>query len=136
MALGQIEFTLILAIAASFFIFTPEPLVLLRNLCVLASLVLVGWHGFGWWERKPWIEKLATDFAAGRGLDHLVTLVWGGTVGPVVAWVRQRIVWARKISEAVVSEVTRGAKALFSRLSGRSLFKHRSSTNSPRRESL
>ena len=113
MALGQIEFTVVLAVVFSFLIFTPEPLVLLRNLCLLAVCILAGWHGFDWWKRNPWLERIATAFTTGHGLHGIAGLAWSRTTSPFAGWANRGAEVVQQKHIAIISTAHGWAKALF-----------------------
>ncbi len=89
MALGRVEFTLLVAVISAFIIFTPERLALLRLLCFWGVSILLGWHGYHWWERNPWVQDLVTALTTDQGLSGFITnLAWDQTVGKAVRSVR------------------------------------------------
>ncbi|KAH6856229.1 hypothetical protein B0I37DRAFT_71751 [Chaetomium sp. MPI-CAGE-AT-0009] len=74
MPLTQIEFTIPFAVVAGFLIFTPERLLLLRGLLFWGALTWAAWHGHDFWRRNAWAERVATAFAAGRGLHEIANI--------------------------------------------------------------
>jgi hypothetical protein len=112
MALGQIEFTVVLAVFSGFLIFTPERLVLLRSLCVWAVCILVAWHGYGWWKRNPWIENIATAFTEGHVLSDIAGLLWAGPIGTLAGWANRGVGLVRQEIIAVGSAALGWGQAL------------------------
>ncbi|KAK3901753.1 hypothetical protein C8A05DRAFT_34551 [Staphylotrichum tortipilum] len=107
MALGRVEFTVLVAVISAFIIFTPERLALLRLLCFWGISILLGWHGYHWWERNPWVQDLVTALTTDQGLSGFLTnLAWDQTVGKAV-----RSVWDTFVG--VLSVVGGVAEALF-----------------------
>ncbi|KAH7156491.1 hypothetical protein EDB81DRAFT_392764 [Dactylonectria macrodidyma] len=84
MALGQFEFTLLVSVLVAYIIFTPEPLVLLRNLVAWALLTWLAWYGHQNWETSPWTRRLVSGFYYDRGLSTLISLCWDEAIGALI----------------------------------------------------
>ncbi|KAK3309979.1 uncharacterized protein B0T15DRAFT_488675 [Chaetomium strumarium] len=91
MALGQVEFTVLLTVVSGFLIFTPERLVLLRSLCLWAVSVLAAWHGYAFWKASPWAHRVTSAFTTGRGLEDIADLAWNEAVGTFVDQAKQNL---------------------------------------------
>ncbi|KAH7155696.1 hypothetical protein B0J13DRAFT_672671 [Dactylonectria estremocensis] len=86
MALGQFEFTLLASVLVAYIIFTPEPLVLLRNLIAWALLTWLAWAGYRHWETSAWTRKLVTGFYNDRVPSTIFSLCWGEVLGTLTGW--------------------------------------------------
>ncbi|KAF7548147.1 hypothetical protein G7Z17_g7243 [Cylindrodendrum hubeiense] len=81
MALGQFEFTLLASVLVAYIIFTPEPLVLLRNLAAWATLTWMAWYGHQHWETSAWTRRLVSGFYNDRAISTIVELYWDEALG-------------------------------------------------------
>ncbi|KAI5467537.1 hypothetical protein BGZ63DRAFT_30102 [Mariannaea sp. PMI_226] len=102
MALGQFEFALLTSVAAAFIIFTPQPLVLLRNLLLWAGFTWLAWHGHECWNTSPLLRRLVDGLCAGDGVSAALEVThqyllealdsWKSEAGPELrrnrAWLR------------------------------------------------
>ncbi len=121
MALSQIEFTVVWAVVVSFLMFTPEPLVLLRNLCLLAICILAGWHGFDWWKRNPWLESIATAFITGHRLLDIAGLAWGRRISPFVGAANRGAELVQQKYTTITSTALSWAKIFLQWVKGKSI---------------
>jgi hypothetical protein len=96
MLMGQIEFALVVSVLSAYLIFTPERLVLLRNLLLWAIMTWTAWHGYDSWQRSPWTRKVITAFVMGRGLPDIAGLVWDKAFGACVDWGTKRATAIRR----------------------------------------
>lgn len=89
MPLTQIEFTILFAAASGFLIFTPERLVLLRDLLFWAVLVLAAFHGHSFWRSNAWAERVASAFTTGRGLYDIMSRARDKALSTWIDWKTQ-----------------------------------------------
>jgi hypothetical protein len=108
MALGQIEFTVLLTVVSGFLIFTPERLVLLRSLCLWAVSVLAAWHGYAFWNTSPWAQRVTSAFTTGRGLEDVADLAWNEAVGAFLDQAKNLPLIPRKCVDFVFAGWTKG----------------------------
>ncbi|KAE8445965.1 hypothetical protein EG329_012744 [Mollisiaceae sp. DMI_Dod_QoI] len=74
--MGQVEFVLVVSVVVAYLIFTPERLVLLRNLMFWAIGTWAAWYGYELWEKSTLARKIITSFSTGRNLSEILSLVW------------------------------------------------------------
>lgn len=86
MALGQVEFTLLASVLVAYIIFTPEPLVLLRNLSAWAILTWLAWYGYQHWETSPRTRRLVHGIYNDRAISTIIELYWHQALGALGSW--------------------------------------------------
>jgi len=89
MGIGKIEFVIVVGVVSAYMIFTPEPLVLFRNLCIWGLFPLMAWHGYDSWESSPWTRKIITTVVTGGGFGDLAGMVWAKSLSTGASRIRQ-----------------------------------------------
>jgi hypothetical protein len=84
--MGQVEFVLVVSVVVAYLIFTPERLVLLRNLILWAIMTWMAWHGYELWQNSPLTTKIIAFFGTGRGLSEIPSLVWNEVFRAYFDW--------------------------------------------------